>query len=337
MKSLMRSSWNNQNLMRKRLKNHVKTKISWDSHEIWWKAHENLMRIFALFSFLMRISWDSHENLQNVTRIFVRGDVSWGDDLLNKRVSATSLASQTLPTHSMHVKETQCTLLQAKNRLWQTLLNCFIASRQRKKAWIEAPQASGHTAERGLVARALDGSTSAAIFSTGPSRWAALFRDEAGFEYGKFPFKDQRRDRRETWSAVSQLHTEGKKTAIFRNNIAFDGSSPLSFPWSLRIERASLWRLWSPKQSWQWRHNLQALLSSKLKHVRHFRCRLPLGVTFLRVDSPSQNSGRQSARFRFRNSVDGTRGRKIHSPVTIFHSPMASRRPDFSGTESALC
>ena len=72
MKSLMRSSWNNQNLMRKRLKNHVKTKISWDSHEIWWKAHENLMRIFAFFSFLMRISWDSHENLQNLTRIFVR-------------------------------------------------------------------------------------------------------------------------------------------------------------------------------------------------------------------------------------------------------------------------
>ena len=76
MKSLMRSSWNNQILMRKRLKNHVKTKISWDSHEIWWKAHENLMRIFAFFSFLMRISWDSHENLQNLTRIFVRGAMS---------------------------------------------------------------------------------------------------------------------------------------------------------------------------------------------------------------------------------------------------------------------
>ena len=44
--------------------------------------------------------------------------------------------------------------------------------------------------------RANDGSTSAAIFSTGPSRWAALLRDEPGFEYGKFPFKDQRRDRR---------------------------------------------------------------------------------------------------------------------------------------------
>ena len=72
MKSLMRSSWNNQNLMRKRLKNHVKNKISWDSHEIWWKAHGNLMRIFAFFSLLMRISWDSHENLRNLTRIFVR-------------------------------------------------------------------------------------------------------------------------------------------------------------------------------------------------------------------------------------------------------------------------
>ena len=56
----------------KRLKSHVKAKISWDSHEIWWKAHENLMRNFAFFSFLMRISWDSHENLQNLTRIFVR-------------------------------------------------------------------------------------------------------------------------------------------------------------------------------------------------------------------------------------------------------------------------
>ena len=61
MRNLMRSSWKLEILMRKRSNFHVKTKISWDSHEIWWKAHENLMRIVDNFHFLMRISWDSHE------------------------------------------------------------------------------------------------------------------------------------------------------------------------------------------------------------------------------------------------------------------------------------
>ena len=60
-RNLMRSSWKLENLMRKRSNFHVKTKISWDSHEIWWKAHEILMRIVDNFHFLMRISWDSHE------------------------------------------------------------------------------------------------------------------------------------------------------------------------------------------------------------------------------------------------------------------------------------
>ena len=50
---------------------------------------------------------------------------------------------------------------------------------------------TGHTAEiqRGLVAQALDGATGAAIFSTGPSRWEALLRDEPGNKYGNFPSK----------------------------------------------------------------------------------------------------------------------------------------------------
>ena len=61
MRNLMRSSWKLENLMRKRSNFHVKTKISWDSHEIWWKADEILMRIVDNFHFLMRISWDSHE------------------------------------------------------------------------------------------------------------------------------------------------------------------------------------------------------------------------------------------------------------------------------------
>ena len=70
MRNLTRSSWKLENLMRKRSNFHVKTKISWDSHEIWWKAHEILMRIVDNFHFphenLMRFSWV-------LMRIFVRG------------------------------------------------------------------------------------------------------------------------------------------------------------------------------------------------------------------------------------------------------------------------
>ena len=80
------------------------------------------------------------------------GLVSWGDDLLNKRVSVASLASQTLPTHFMHVKETQCTLLQAKNRLGQTYFEQFHC-KQRKKAYCKAPQTTGHTADIQRAAR----------------------------------------------------------------------------------------------------------------------------------------------------------------------------------------
>ena len=61
MRNLTRSSWKLENLMRKRSKFNVRAEISRDSHEIWWKAHEILMRIVDNFHFLMRISWDSHE------------------------------------------------------------------------------------------------------------------------------------------------------------------------------------------------------------------------------------------------------------------------------------
>ena len=63
-----------------------------------------------------------------------------------------------------------------------------------KEASSKAPQITG--LQRGLVARALDGMTGAAIFWTGPSRWPALLRDEPGYKYGIFFFKDQCRDRR---------------------------------------------------------------------------------------------------------------------------------------------
>ena len=68
----------------------------------------------------------------------------------------------------------------------QTLTNIFgtvlLQASKEKEASSKAPQTTGHTAEiqRGLVVWALDGATGAAIFSTGPSRWAALLRDEPG-------------------------------------------------------------------------------------------------------------------------------------------------------------
>ena len=45
-----------------------------------------------------------------------------------------------------------------------------------------------------------------------------------------------------------------------------------------------------------------------------------------------KKSGHQSGTW-YRISVAKLElGRKVHSPTTIFHSPMASRRPDFSST-----
>ena len=99
-----------------------------------------------------------------------------GDDLLNKRVPVAT--SQTLPTFDACKRNA----VHTSARKEQTLTNIFgtvsLQAGKEKESSSKAPQTIGHTAEiqRGLVAWALDGATGAAIFSTGPSRWAALLR-----------------------------------------------------------------------------------------------------------------------------------------------------------------
>ena len=97
----------------------------------------------------------------------------------------------------MHVKDTQCKLPQARTDSDKHILKALQA--KKKKSVKQGPGVKlllGFSEAWSLEAWALHGATSAAIFSTGPSRSAALLRDEPGYKYVKFSFKDQRRDRR---------------------------------------------------------------------------------------------------------------------------------------------
>ena len=110
-----------------------------------------------------------------------------------------ALASQTLPTQSMHAKETQCTLPRAKHRLWQTVWTVSLQTKlnKKKKRWSKPSQLASLQGFSQVWSLGLwtQREPSAAFFSTGPSWQAALLKDKPGCESGELAFEDQRQDR----------------------------------------------------------------------------------------------------------------------------------------------
>ena len=89
----------------------------WNPKPLFWSKGNNI-----LGSTFPERRLDKHGDLRSLSqgekqKLLWRWNVRLGDNLLNNCVSVATFASQTLPTHSMHVKETQCKLPQAKKTL----------------------------------------------------------------------------------------------------------------------------------------------------------------------------------------------------------------------------